>query len=150
MAVAQVIPPGTPLYLQQDQPHLQPLDLGVVAEEALEVGDGDSTASANEIDEIDRSFEESKSERLQVIIKLEDDGEDAVRDDEVNYTPFGFEGLDETTSLPQVPPDWKPPAPKSNEPKNFEDVDNPGGWNEFTYHPKFYKPKKGDKKTPGL
>ena len=150
VVVAQVIPPGTPQYLQQEQSHLQPLDLGVVAEEALEVGDGDSAASANEINEIDQTFEESKSDRLQVIIKLEDDGEDAVRDNDVNYTPFGFEGLDEKTSLPQVPADWKRPPPKSNEPKDFEDVDNPGGWNEFTYRPKFYKPKKGDKKAPGL
>lgn len=37
---------------------------------------------------------------------------------------------------PFAPNDWKPTAPKSDEPK-FEDVDNPGGWSDFNFRPTF-------------
>jgi len=53
-------------------------------------------------------------------------------------------GNDDAPSLPGAPPGWKPPtAPEGWKPDallpgqpEFKDVDNPGGWSEFTYRPK--------------
>ena len=56
MSVAEIISPGTPQYLQQEFPHLQPFDLEVVREESLEYGDGDSAASATKLDDIWRWY----------------------------------------------------------------------------------------------
>ena len=149
VSVVDVISPGTPRYLQQELPHLQPFDLEIVREESLEYGDGDSAASASELEDIDSTYEATRTERLEVEIKLEDDGENAIKDGDGNYIPYSVDGLDENTSLPRVPEDWVAPPPKKDEPK-FEDVDNPGEWHEFTYRPRFYKPKKGNKTKKGF
>ena len=56
MSVAEIISPGTPQYLQQEFPHLQPFDLEVVREESLEYGDRDLVASATRLDDIWRWY----------------------------------------------------------------------------------------------
>lgn len=38
---------------------------------------------------------------------------------------------------PGAPPGWEPRQPRRGQPANFADIDNPGGWSEFTFRPKF-------------
>ena len=47
---------------------------------------------------------------------------------------------------PQIPDGWKPNKARGSQPKNFDEVDNPGGWSEFSYQARFSKEKGGEYK----
>jgi len=54
--------------------------------------------------------------------------------------PLILEGAPPGWKAPCAPEGWKPAKPKTNlgEPiVKFEDIDNPGGWSQFTFRPKF-------------
>lgn len=73
-----------------------------------------------------------------VIVKLEDDNEVA-NDGEKNCL-LTVEPLPDDMRIIKPPDDWvpKPPNKKKGEP-HFEDVDNPGGWHQYTFTPRFHK-----------
>jgi len=72
--------------------------------------------------------------------------------EDTDYIPTVKKEGDDTVHLHGAPPGWKPPGtPESWKPKEFkpdlgepehDDVDNPGGWSEFTFRPKWKKKKK--------
>ena len=119
-----------------------PEDDGLDVEEEID-GDGDSLSDAEDVVLLDSATQQALRSRLEVLVKLEDDIEEAVLDGEANQTPFGVEGLDELTSLPKIPDDWVLPEPllEANEPP-FDEIDNPGKWHPFTLKPVY------DKKHP--
>jgi hypothetical protein len=112
----------------------QELDLELIKLEAEEEGEGDSNCSADEVEELNSSMWAAKNERLEVL--LEDKMVDIVSDTRTNS--LVVELLGSEVSVPKAPNDWVPKKPKieTNEPK-FVDVDNPGGWDEYTFRPNF-------------
>jgi len=72
--------------------------------------------------------------------------------EDTDYIPTVKKEGDDMVYLHGAPPGWKlPGAPESWKPKEFKpdlgepghnDVDNPGGWSEFTFRPKWRKTKK--------
>jgi hypothetical protein len=41
-------------------------------------------------------------------------------------------------NIPDTPTDWVPPKQKTEQGEpNFVDVDNPGEWSQFVFHPEF-------------
>ena len=88
--------PGTPSHLTS----LNSDELVVedVAEELNEQGDGDSTASAQEVAELNAACEAASEERLRVLVKLEDDTDDAVQDLPQNHVRFDLVDLTTSTS----------------------------------------------------
>jgi hypothetical protein len=115
------------------------LNMNDVVEEAGKHGDGDSVGEANKAAELEESLDETLRDRLLILIKNKG-SEEEVLDTEQNHVLLK-KGLAAEISMPSVPPDWIPPNPKvsKGEPKLFDSVDNPGGWEEFTYRPKFKK-----------
>ena len=81
-------------------------------------------------------------------IKVHNDALEATREeqglrDEGNDLDAEDEGVP-STRIPGAPGGWLPPAPpdtwggyvpKFNAPVSFSDVDNPGGWSEYTFQP---------------
>ena len=132
--------PGTPGYIQRLLNRAECLNMDDVQEEEKETGDGDSTGSADDVNPIDDAMSEAQTDRLQVLIKLEDDGEESAIMDSENKCLFVLTGLEPEISVPEPPDDWVPDAPKTdrNEPL-FAVVDNPGLWSQFTFRPKFAK-----------
>jgi hypothetical protein len=120
----------------------QELDMELVNEEANEDSDGDSNCSAAEADEFFASALESASERLEVLV-LEDDA------DIIGDTPHNMieikRGLDPEVKVSEPPADWVPERIKVEfaEPELFVEVDNPGGWGQYTFRPKFHRQAKG-------
>jgi len=53
-----------------------------------------------------------------------------------------------TAPIPKVPDDWHPHAPNlaAGEPASFSSVDNPGGWDEYCFRPKFTSTRGGGRK----
>ena len=126
--------------------------MDAIEEDAQDQGDGDSVVDAEEMDVLNELVAEVETERLKVLIKQEDDTDEAVLDADSNQLRFDLEDLDEDTKLPVRPKDWqpKPPNTKLNEP-NFDVVDNPGNWCEYTFLAKFGTDGKGkDKKKKYL
>ena len=39
------------------------------------------------------------------------------------------------TTIPSVPLDWKTPVMRNGDDPSFDDVDNPGAWNDFIFRP---------------
>ena len=111
---------------------MQDLDLGLVELEFKDPGTGGSTCSAEELEDL---TEKATSERLQVLSA--DDTDDIVDDHEGNCVLMVKE-LGEEVSVAKRPSDWVPKAVKTAEGKpEFVDVDNPGGWDDYTFRAKF-------------
>ena len=81
--------------------------------------------------------------RLEVLVKQEID--DMMEDSKNNCT-LVVVGLGPEVSVFSEPADWAATKPKTKtevgEPQ-FSEVDNPGGWGEFSFHPKFSAKAKG-------
>jgi hypothetical protein len=127
-------------YLQRLLNREENLNMADVVEEENETGDGDSTGSADDVNPIDDAMSEAQADRLQVLIKLEDDGEESAIMDAESKCLFVLTGLEPEIAVPKPPDDWVPDVPKTdrNEPL-FAAVDNPGFWSQFTFRPKFAK-----------
>jgi hypothetical protein len=84
------------------------------------------------VEELNSSMWAAKNERLEVL--LEDKMIDIVSDTQTGSLVVQLLGSE--VSVPKAPNDWVPKKPKieTNEPK-FVDVDNPGGWDEYTCRP---------------
>jgi hypothetical protein len=130
--------------LRQIYNQSQELDMELVNEEANKDSDGDSNCStANcQSGQVFASALESASEQLEVLV-LEDDA------DIICNTPQNMieikTGLDPEVKLSEPPADWVLERIKVEfaEPESFIEVDNPGGWGQYTFHPKFHRQAKG-------
>jgi hypothetical protein len=71
------------------------------------------------------------------------DDNEYVESSELQSTPFFLWGCPPGWKPPTAPPEWVAPPPKTDlgEPE-FEDVDNPGKWSDFTFRARFNKRKK--------
>ena len=145
--------PSSPRYLTWSASNKQSLDMDDVIEDENDMGDGDSVVESPKLEELNESAKSAENDRLKVLIKLEDDSNDSVLDVESNQIRFDLVGLDEDTKLPKPPQGWQPKPPnKQKKEPDFVDVDNPGGWSEYTFYAKFVeppKPKKGMKAANG-
>jgi hypothetical protein len=98
----------------------QELDLVFMKQEEEEEGEGTSTCSAADFEELNCS----NFERLEVLIKGDGD----------NNHVLVVKTLGKEVSVPKAPDDWKPDAPKVEKGQpEFINVDNPGGWAEYTF-----------------
>ena len=121
-------------YLQRIHNQSLEIDEALVREDEEEEGDDDSNCFAKELDDLDIS-RSTYMERVEVL--LNEGIEDNVVDSKSNCCLLVNE-LGERVSIAKPPDNWKPKAPKVEvgEPE-FPEVDNPGGWSEFTFKPKF-------------
>jgi hypothetical protein len=109
------------------------LNLGHVHEAVNEVGNTDSAASANECGDLDAAMQESFWNRVQVLVKQEDDAEyvePVVEVEKANHIYDLTQGND-AFSYPKVPDDWKPSTRAELGQPPFSQVDNPGNWPEY-------------------
>ena len=129
---------SSPRFLTQPNDASETLNLADVQEDQDDDGDGDSKASVDELEELNQSFSLASLDRLQILVKLEDDTDEAVLDKESNQVWFDLADWDESTQLPKIPEDWVAPrrSTKHGEPE-FSSVDNPGEWPDFTFRPHF-------------
>ena len=97
--------PRSPQYLVTRPPSNAVLDMEAVKNEEEEVGDGDSVEDADESNVLMEGVMSVAKERLQVLVKLEDDTDDVALDNEANQVRFDLENLDPTTKVPMPPPD---------------------------------------------
>ena len=91
--------PSSPRYLTRSTAASHSLIEEDVAEDDNEEGDGDSKASAEEMDDIDGALSSSTRDRLQVLIKVEDDTDEAALDEASNQVHFDLTDLDENQFL---------------------------------------------------
>jgi hypothetical protein len=131
-------------YLTQLHNHLLVLDMHLVTEEALEEGDGDSNCSAAELEELESSMQSANKERIEVLIKMEDDTDKIIIDSPKNCI-LTVKGLGEEVALSKAPDNWTPKAPNkaAGEPE-LAAIDNPGKWDMYTYRPKSCSKAKKD------
>ena len=106
--------------------------------------DTNSNASAEDAKASEEAMDEAFWDRVNILIKKEDDTEAHVQieDDGSGKDVFDMTRGSTSISYPKVPTDWTPTARKGNQPA-FEAIDNPGDWPEYCLRPKFAK---GDKK----
>jgi hypothetical protein len=118
------------------------INMDEVMEDMNEEGFGDSDNEADDVlDHADAMVEARQVRRQQ----------EAVEEDEtVEWTDHNSILLQKGASepvlkLPGAPPNWSaPPRKEAKGEPVFIEVDNPGGWDEYTYRPEFST--KGDKK----
>jgi hypothetical protein len=110
--------------------------------EAEEDGDGDSDCSAAKAGELFASMFESASDRREVVV-LEDD-KDIVCDSPHNMIEIK-RGLAPEVKVSAPPADWVPDHIKLEcaEPSSFLVIENPGGWGQYPFCPKFHNKAKG-------
>ena len=94
-----------PQYLRRHANLRTVVDVEVAEDEINEEGDGDSVNSSDEANDLADVCEEAISDRLQVLIKLEDTTEQDIEDSEEN-TCHVFKGIREEVSVHSVPSDW--------------------------------------------
>ena len=99
---------------------------------------GDGGCSDEEGEEINDHNEAVVLNRDEQVLRDEandlDVDEEGVKCDNIPGAPNGW--------IPPGPPDtWTGYIPKFDAPPNFDDVDNPGGWSDFTFRP-VYKDRK--------
>jgi hypothetical protein len=135
-------------YLGDENPE-EGLKLAHVEEEAAEVGDADSAGSAQECEDLDGAMQASFWDRVQVLVKQEQES-DCV-EPEVNVEKakniFDFQKGDNSISYPKVPEDWVPSWKPELGQSPFSGLDNPGDWPEYCFAAKFAKADK-KKNTP--
>ena len=124
------------------------LDMLLVHAEEEEDGEGDSNCSADEFEGLNSSVNICVADRNKVLYGAEDTTDIDVlldeHDDNIiidGHAPDNsllIEDLGEDVSFAKPPADWAPKAPKTEvgEP-DFYNVDNPGGWDAYTFKPKF-------------
>ena len=100
---------NSPRFLTRQNDVSETLNLDDVREDQDDVGDGDSKASADELEELNESFTLAANDRLQILVKLEDDTDEAVLDKESNQVRFDLTDWDDSTQLPKIPEDWMAP-----------------------------------------
>ena len=109
-----------------------------VVNEMEEEGEGDSCASADAIDDLDSGLQTAQRERLEVLVKIEDDVEESANDNAKNCLLIAEAVEDHNMKIIKPPEDWTAPAPKTRKGEpDFVDVDNPGNWDRYTFFPVF-------------
>jgi hypothetical protein len=127
---------GLPGYLLRTIGRLELLSLDDVEEETNEVGDGgDSDVEGDDLAEHDEAMTAAISERLATIV--DEDGNDIVDDGDSNYIELR-KGSHPELHIPGIPLSWVPAVQKveKGEP-DFDALDNPGRWCNFTFRPEF-------------
>ena len=115
----------------------QILNIDDVVADNEDYGDTDSVETSIEINDLTECYFETYKERINVLVKEEDDGEEAVSGCEHNW--IMKKGINDV-SIPLPPDDWVTPEPKKDKGEPiFSEVDNPGDWPSFTYRAKFDK-----------
>jgi hypothetical protein len=118
------------------------IDMALVKIEAEEDSDSDSNCSAAKAGELFSSVLEPASDQREIVV-LEDD------DDILCDTPHNMikvkRGLAPEVKVSAPPADWVPDRVKLEcaEPASFLVIDNPGGWGQYTFCPKFHNKAKG-------
>ena len=89
-------------------------------------------------------MQSATKERLEVLIKMEDDTDEIVNDCDTNSI-LVVKGLGKEVAVSQRPDDWTPKAPNkaAGEPE-LAAIDNPGEWDMYTYRPRFCSKAKKD------
>ena len=88
--------------------HVELLNTDDVIAEMNEVGEGDSCASADAMNDLNEAHESATSDRLTVLIKQEDDIEACVNDDEKNCILIE-QPVGDDVQLVSPPENWKKP-----------------------------------------
>jgi hypothetical protein len=128
--------PALPCYLLRTIARIELLSLDDVEEETNEVGDGgDSDVEGDDLTEHDEAMKTVILERLAT--EADDDGNDIVDDGDSNCILLK-KGSHPEIKIPGIPDNWVPPHQKveKGEP-NFDEIDNPGKWCNFTFRPEF-------------
>ena len=71
-----------------------------------------------------------------------------VNEDGEEYTNTAIDGAPEGWSPPSAPDDFKGYEPKHDAPPSFADVDNPGGWSQYTFQATYKNQKYEGCETP--
>jgi hypothetical protein len=113
------------------------IDMALVKIEAEEDGDGDSNCSAAKAGELFASVLESATDRREVVVL--EDKKNIVCDSPHNMIEIK-RGLAPEVKVSAPPADWVPDRIKLEcaEPASFLVIDNPGGWGQYTFCPKFH------------
>ena len=125
------------------EPVLDHAVLQYAQQDADEEGDGgDSDEECEDADIHHDAMLEAARDRLQAQAAFDDDA-DIVADNDENAVLLlrGQVRDGYTLRIPTTPPNWHPHPPKPDQPP-FADVDNPGGWSEFTFQPTFHSSNK--------
>jgi hypothetical protein len=131
---------GTPSYMLSYDPVPGVFNLAHAIEEAREEGDGgDSDEEGDEV----LLHDEARLEVEQDLQEAQDDNE-ALEDKDANSIIMARNNpqmvVDPLVKLPSPPDTWVPPLPKVDEGEPmYDEVDNPGNWQEYTYCAKFEK-----------
>jgi hypothetical protein len=128
---------GLPGYLLHTIGRLELLSLDDVEEETNEeVGDGgDSDVEGDDLAEHDGAMNMAISERLATIV--DEDGSDIVNNGESNYIELR-KGSHPKLHIPGIPNSWVPTMQKMEKGAlDFDAIDNPGRWCNFTFRPGF-------------
>ena len=108
------------------------LDIAVAIADEAEIGDTDSVDSSPEIIDLTDGYNEALQQRLQLLVKLEDDIEECTSKQLDNWVLN--EGLDNDVNFFKVPDDYAPSQPKPERGVPiFNQVDNPGMWPEYSF-----------------
>ena len=115
-------------------------DLDEAIDDEEEEGDTDSVAIGDDIDDLDRACTDSLKEELNVLVKMEE-SPSSVLDSDENWVLCKDIG---DATYHKCPDDWEAPSIKKKKGESaFEDVDNPGGWDQYCFNPRFLKNKSG-------
>ena len=135
-----------PNYMLQIGHRADRINLDDVTEEAGETGaGGDSDDEDDGFLECDEAMRDAIDEEAG---NAQED-EDAVADDD-RHSLVLKQGYAPEINIPSTPDDWVAAAPKTTkgEPASFIDVDNPGGWCNFSFRPEFDTKQAGTYKHP--
>ena len=101
-------------------------------------------------EDLNIAYKETKRMRMSVLIKEEDNIDDVVKNKDSKMWVM-HKGIGRA-SMPTPPDDWKaPPRKKDMGEPCFDSIDNPGGWCDYTFRPKFATDtKKGVKIRKGI
>ena len=132
----EIVDNRLPAYLLRSIARLELLSLSDVEEETNEVGDGgDSDVEGDDLAEHDEAMTTAIAERLATA--ADDDGNEII-DDGDRSSILLKKGFHPDINIPSVPENWVPATQKveKGEP-NFDEIDNPGKWCNFTFRPEF-------------
>ena len=109
----------------------------VAADDQFNPSDDESGGSNEDAVELEEAAEEELCERINTVIKLEDDTDKHVM--VIQKDGLVIDVTDDI-KLPEPDPSWKPPKRKvKNGEPEFSEVDNPMNWPRYCYKPFFKK-----------
>ena len=105
-----------------------------VRAEEQEEGDTDSVVGSDEMEELSKGYDAALKDKLLVIVKEEDDIKECTSDQLDNWVLN--KGLDDDLNWSKVLAEWKASAHNvANQQPEFDSVDNPGKWPEYSFRP---------------